>query len=104
MKGSVSVFCFDREKGTIARRATLSTLPAEFAKNNACADLELTPDGRFVLWLPFRTDCGKYSLDGNALAMKVRPHGRLTGELVESGRLLLYAPDGTSEEFRPLAR
>ena len=45
---SVTVHAFDTSKGTLEAVQTLSTLPEGFAEKNTCADVEVTPDGRFV--------------------------------------------------------
>lgn len=45
---SVSVFKFDSQIGQIRHLQTLSTVPVSNTKSNSCADLELTPDGRFL--------------------------------------------------------
>ncbi len=43
----VSVYRLDSQSGTLQELDTLSTLPSGFAGRNTCADLEITPDGRF---------------------------------------------------------
>ena len=45
---SVSVFDLDRSTGQIRLRQTLPTLPKNFDQPNSCADLEITPDARFL--------------------------------------------------------
>ncbi|MBT5706430.1 MAG: lactonase family protein [Verrucomicrobia bacterium] len=45
---SVSVFVFDSQIGQLSHLQTLPTLPVTYNKSNSCADLELTPDGRFL--------------------------------------------------------
>ena len=45
---SVTVFQFDPEIGQIRPIQTLSTLPDSFTGRNSCADLELTPGGRYL--------------------------------------------------------
>jgi 6-phosphogluconolactonase (cycloisomerase 2 family) len=45
---SVTVYDFDFNAGTLRPRDTLSTHPDDFTGNNTNADLEVTPDGRFL--------------------------------------------------------
>lgn len=48
---SITSYEFDRAKGTLTPRQTVSTLPADYdaAAANTCADIELTADGKFAL-------------------------------------------------------
>jgi 6-phosphogluconolactonase len=45
---SVSVFDYDARSGALTEKQTISTLPPEFAGASYCADLKITPDGRFL--------------------------------------------------------
>ncbi|OAS19097.1 3-carboxymuconate cyclase [Paenibacillus oryzisoli] len=45
---TVSAFTYDEEQGLLAEIQTLSTLPASFDGENACADIHVSPDGRFL--------------------------------------------------------
>ena len=44
----VSVFRFEVSTGRIEHQQTLITLPEDFSGGNTCADLEITPDARFL--------------------------------------------------------
>jgi len=46
--GGITVWKFDPESGTLSKLQTLSTLPADFDGNSAAADINITPNGRFV--------------------------------------------------------
>lgn len=48
LKNSVTLFDYAASSGTLAERQTLSTLPADFAGKSYCADLKITPNGRFL--------------------------------------------------------
>ena len=48
LSGSITRYDFDAASGALTRRETVSTLPADFAGKNGCADLAITPDGRFL--------------------------------------------------------
>lgn len=45
---SVTVYGFESETGRLSPLQTLSTLPKDFQQTNACADLEFSPDSRFL--------------------------------------------------------
>jgi len=45
---SVTAFQLDPDTGTLAALQTTSTLPDDFRGKNTCADIEITPDGRFL--------------------------------------------------------
>jgi 6-phosphogluconolactonase len=48
LKNSVSVFRFLPESGMLIERQTVSTLPSDFSGTSYCADVRITPDGRFL--------------------------------------------------------
>lgn len=45
---SVTVFDYDADSGTLTAKQTVSTLPNDFKGTSYCADLKITPDGRFL--------------------------------------------------------
>jgi len=45
---NVVLFDYDAEKGRIAARQTISTLPPKFAGSNFCSEILVSADGRFV--------------------------------------------------------
>ena len=45
---SATAWKFDAANGTLTALQTLSTLPADAKLNNTCADIEATPDGKFL--------------------------------------------------------
>ncbi|MDG2408115.1 MAG: lactonase family protein [Pirellulales bacterium] len=48
LSGSITRYDFDIETGNLIRRETITTLPENFTGENWCADLAITPDGRFL--------------------------------------------------------
>lgn len=46
--GSVSVFAADAATGALTPLQSIPTLPADFKGENTCAEIRLSPDGRFV--------------------------------------------------------
>jgi 6-phosphogluconolactonase len=45
---SVTMFEYDAEAGTLAEKKTIPTLPPDFKGTSYCADLKITPDGKFL--------------------------------------------------------
>jgi 6-phosphogluconolactonase len=48
LASSMTAYAFDEAAGTLRELQTLSTLPDDFAGRNSCADVHVTPSGRFV--------------------------------------------------------
>ncbi|HJT77331.1 MAG TPA: lactonase family protein [Gemmataceae bacterium] len=70
MGNSVTVFDYDAGPGTLAPKQTISTLPDGFAGTSYCADVKVTPDGRYL----YGTNRGHDSI----AAFRVGADGRLT--------------------------
>ena len=48
LKNSVTLFDYIAESGILIERQTISTLPEDFDGKSYCADLKITPNGRFL--------------------------------------------------------
>lgn len=48
LKNSVTLFDYAKETGVMTERQTISTLPPDFTGVSHCADVKVTPDGRFL--------------------------------------------------------
>lgn len=48
LKNSVTMSDYDVDSGTMTQRQTISTLPADFRGVSNCADLKITPNGKFL--------------------------------------------------------
>ncbi len=48
LSNTVTFFDYAVESGKLSERQTISTLPADFTGTSYCADLKITPDGRFL--------------------------------------------------------
>ncbi len=48
LDSSVSAYQWDKVTGVLTRFQSLTTLPANFTQSNTCADIHLTPDGKFL--------------------------------------------------------
>ena len=88
---TVTVFDYDTSAGTLTERQNISTLPADFKGNSACADLKITPDGHFL----YGTNRGHDSI----AAYRIADDGKLTllaihPSLGKGPQNLLITPDG----------
>ena len=48
LSNSVTLFDYASESGMLTKQQTISTLPQDFEGTSYCADLKITPDGRFL--------------------------------------------------------
>lgn len=91
LSNSVTLFDFDPGTGHLIEKQTLSTLPKAFTGKSYCADLKVTPDGRFL----YGTNRGH-----DSIAMyRLGDAGRLTLIGIEPSRgkgpqNLAITPDG----------
>lgn len=91
LANSVTLFDYDSETGTLVERQTLSTLPPDFEGKSYCADLKITPNGRFL----YGTNRGHDSI----AAYRIGDDGRLTlieiaPSLGKGPQNLAIAPNG----------
>lgn len=91
LKNSVTVFDFDADTGTLSEKQTISTLPDDFKGTSYCADVKVTPDGRFL----YGTNRGHDSL----ACYRIGKDGKLTLLAIEPSRgkgpqNLAITPDG----------
>ena len=70
LKNSVTLFDYTAAAGTLTERQTISTLPADFTGKSYCADLKITPNGKFL----YGTNRGHDSI----AAYRLGDDGRLT--------------------------
>ncbi len=88
---SVSAYDYDTAAARLTEFQTISTLPADFTGTSYCADLRITPNGKFL----YGTNRGHDSLAGYRLG----DDGRLTlieivPSLGQGPQNLLISPDG----------
>jgi 6-phosphogluconolactonase len=91
LSNSVTLFDYDAESGILFERQTISTLPPEFDGKSTCADVKITPDGRFL----YGTNRGHDSI----AAYRIGDDGQLTliaiePSLGEGPQNLAITPDG----------
>lgn len=97
LKNSVTRFDYDARTGTLIERQTIPTLPAKFDGTSHCADLKITPDGRFL----YGTNRGHDSIaayrigdDGQLVLIGIEPSlgkGPQNLAITRDGNLLLCA-------------
>ena len=88
---SVTVFDYNADAGTLSERQTISTLTPDFRGTSYCADVKVTPDGRYL----YGTNRGTDSI----VAYRVGEDGRLefvasTSSLGKGPQNLAITPDG----------
>lgn len=91
LKNSVTLFDYEAESGQLTERQTISTLPDGFEGKSHCADLKITPDGRFL----YGTNRGHDSI----AAYRIGDDGGLTRIAIEPSlgkgpQNLAITPDG----------
>jgi 6-phosphogluconolactonase len=94
---SVTVFDYDADSGILIEKQTISTLPQDFAGKSYCADLKITPNGRFL----FGTNRGHDSIaayqigdDGQLKLLGIEPSlgkGPQNLAITDDGKLLVCA-------------
>jgi len=116
---SVTAYRFDSSVGTLSAFQTVSTLPDDYKGRNACAQIQISPPGRF-LYAPNRGHNSIACFSVDAYTGRLTPIGRVPTEAVprafsldpegdflfaaglESGRLASYRVNGDTGELEPL--
>jgi 6-phosphogluconolactonase len=88
---SVTAFDYDPSTGALTEKQTISTLPADFKGTTHCADLKITPDGKYL----YGTNRGHDSI----AAYRIEDDGRLSLIAIEPSlgkqpQNLAITPDG----------
>jgi 6-phosphogluconolactonase len=88
---SVTAFDYQAESGALTEKQTISTLPGDFKGTSYCADVKVTPDGRFL----YGTNRGHDSI----AAYRIEDDGRLSLVAIGPSRgkgpqNLAITPDG----------
>lgn len=116
---SVSTYNLDPENGTLGHVQTVSTLPTDYVEENSCAQIHITPSGRFlyaanrghdsIACFAIDEETGHLTAAGNQLteqtprAFAVSPDSQyllVTGRA--SGRLAAYRIDSQTGILYPL--
>lgn len=97
LKNSVTRFEYDAQAGKLIQQQTISTLPTDFTGTSYCADLKITPNGRFL----YGTNRGHDSIaayriadDGTLKLIAIEPSlgkGPQNLAILPGGELLLCA-------------
>lgn len=108
LSNSVTVFDYDAKAGTLKETQTISTLPKDFQGTSYCADLKITPNGRYL----YGTNRGHDSIaayriadDGQLTLIEIEPSlgkGPQNLAITAGGDLLLCAnmPGNNVAAFR----
>lgn len=88
---SITFFDYDATKGSLTEKQTIPTLPKDFTGTSHCADLKITPDGRYL----YGTNRGHDSI----AAYRIEDDGRLSLLAIEPSlgkgpQNLAITPDG----------
>lgn len=95
---TVTAFSYDEEQGTLTEFQTISTLPTSYDGENACADIHVSPDGRYL----YGSNRGHdsivvYAIDEQTGQLSVVEHASTLGKhprnfgLSPDGRFVLVA-------------
>ena len=97
LSNSVTMFRYDSGSGVLVKQQTISTLPKDFDGTSYCADLKITPNGRFL----YGTNRGHDSIaayrigdDGRLTLLAIQPSlgkGPQNLAITPGGKLLLCA-------------
>jgi 6-phosphogluconolactonase len=97
LKNSVTLFDYNAETGALTQKQTISTLPKDFTGKSYCADLKITPNGKFL----YGTNRGHDSIaayrigdDGRLKLIGIEPSlgkGPQNLAITADGKLLLCA-------------
>jgi 6-phosphogluconolactonase len=88
---SVTVFDYDADAGTLTQKQTISTLPPDFKGTSYCADVKVTPDGKYLYGTNRGHDsiaCYKIADDGKLTLVAIEP------SLGKGPQNLATTPDG----------
>lgn len=73
---SVTLFDYDSTKGSLREEQTISTLPGDFKGTSYCADLKITPDGKYLYGTNRGHDsiaCYSIGADGKLTLVNIEP-------------------------------
>jgi len=94
---SVTLFDYDSEKGVLTQRQSISTLPSDFKGTSYCADLKITPDGKYLFGTNRGHDtiaCYSIATDGKLQLICIEPSlgkGPQNLAITKDGKYLLCA-------------
>ncbi len=97
LKNTITFFDYEPKAGTLKERQTIPTLPDDFSGTSYCADLKITPDGRFLYGTNRGHDslaCYRIANDGRLSLITIEPSlgkGPQNLLITSEGRWLLCA-------------
>lgn len=103
---TMTSFAYNAERGTLTELQTISTLPAGFAGENACADVHVHPNGRFLYGSNrFHDSIVIYAIDERSGKLSLIGHESTRGKtprnfmIDSSGTLMLVANQDSDDIF-----
>ncbi|HEX8637962.1 MAG TPA: lactonase family protein, partial [Pyrinomonadaceae bacterium] len=98
LDSSITSLACDENQGTLQAIETVSTLPADFKRSNSCADIHVSPNGKFLYGSNRGHDSiAAYKIDGKTGKLELIEHASTQGKtprnfvIEPSGRFLLAA-------------
>jgi 6-phosphogluconolactonase len=103
LNSTMTAYAYDATKGSLREPQTLPTLPAHFVGHSTCAEVQITPDGRF-LYGSIRGDGSPavYAINASSGTMSLITHESTRGriprnfEISPCGRYLAAANQDTN--------
>lgn len=92
LNATITAFEYDAETGTLTELQTVSTLPEDYQGENACADIHISPDGRYLYGSNRGHDSiAVYSIDPDTGKLALVEHTPVQGK---HPRNFALSPDG----------
>ncbi|WP_027092378.1 lactonase family protein [Cohnella thermotolerans] len=98
LNSTITVYAYDAENGRLDVVQTVSTLPEDYQGDNACADIHLSPDGKFLYGSNRGHDSlAVYAVDASSGQLRLVEHASTLGghprnfALSPDGRFVLVA-------------
>ena len=118
---TIGTYVVDKDKGTLTELQFVDTLPAEFKGEASAADLQVTPDGKFLYGSEretstltgFRIDpdkgtlspVGRFDTEKTPRGFAIDPRGKFLYAVgLDSNAMTAYTIDQASGELRPIGR
>lgn len=92
LNATITAFSYDEQQGQLTTIQTVPTLPAEYVGENACADIHISPDGRFLYGSNRGHDSiAVYAIDSSNGSLSFVEH---TSTMGQHPRGFAISPDG----------
>src|SRR5204862_377087 len=116
---TIGAYAFDKDEGTLTEIQFVDTLPADYNGEVAAADLQITPDGKFLYGSERRTSTltgfkidpdkgtltpiGRFDTEKTPRGFAIDPRGKFLYSVgLASGDMTAYAIDPQSGALKPI--